>query len=85
MNVNPEVVRFDDGYGIRYTRNNWRVLVWVQDLTARKMKSELGMMHRERPIVMFPTRLEAEAEVRKTVIPYLIAEKDVPPEDIIGW
>ncbi len=81
MNVNPQVAYFRNGFAIRFVRSNWKVLVWVQDMTARKMKSDLTGL----PAVTFPTRLEAEAEVRNVVIPYLIKEKDVPPEDIVGW
>lgn len=82
MNSNPEVIRFLGGYSVHFNRPNGTRLTWVEDLTARKMKSE---MIAARPIVIFPTRVEAEAEARAVIIPYLIKEKDVAPEDITGW
>jgi hypothetical protein len=81
MKQNPQVVRFDDGYAVRYIRNNWTVLLWVQDLWSRKMKST----KLDRPVVLFDTKEEAESEVRDVVIPYLIKEKGEPEEEIVGW
>jgi hypothetical protein len=38
MKQNPQIVKYDFGYAIRYIRNNWTVIMWVQDLFSRKMK-----------------------------------------------
>lgn len=78
---NPEVVRFDDGYGIRFIRNNnWRILVWVQDLTGRKMKYNAN-----RPVVIFNSKEGAEKEVKEFVIPYLLEEGKAKASEIVGW
>lgn len=81
MRVNPRIEKFDDCYAVSFIRSNGKRLFWIQDLTARKMKVE----ELNRPIVLFSTPAEAEAETQNLIIPYLIKEKDVPPEDIIGW
>lgn len=78
---NPEVVRFKDGYGIRFTRKSWTVLCWVQDLFSKSMKKELTGL----PLVIFDTRTSAEAEARDVVIPYLLANKDIDATEIMGW
>jgi hypothetical protein len=81
MKQNPEVFRYGiEGYAIRYTLASWTVLLWVEDLFSRKMKTNVN-----RPVVLFNTRDEAENETRNVVIPYLIAEKGVDREDIVGW
>jgi hypothetical protein len=78
---NPSVIRRDDGYAIQYVRAGGAVLAYVQDLSGRKMKSSFV----NRPIVVFASRREAEIEVENVVIPYLLNEKGVNEEDIIGW
>lgn len=80
MTSNPSIIRYDDGFAIRFVRRSWTVLTWIQDLTGRKMKSTT-----ERPVVIFSSRQEAEAELRQIVIPYLLKEKNVEPEEIVGW
>lgn len=80
MRQNPEVVRFDRGWGIRFVRRSWTVLCWVQDLYSRKMKATIT-----RPLVLFDSKEEAEQEARTVVIPYLLKEKDVTEEEIVGW
>lgn len=81
MNQNPKVVYFDNGYAIRFIRNNWKVLLWVQDLCGKKMKSEVINL----PVVSFSSKKEAEQEIKNTVIPYLLKNKNVELRDIVGW
>lgn len=78
---NPQIVKFDNGFCIRFVRNNYKVLVWVQDITGRKMKSELINL----PAVYFSTKKEAEEEIKSVVITYLLEEKDVDAKEIVGW
>jgi hypothetical protein len=80
---NPSVIRRDDGYTIQYVRAGGAVLAYIQDLSGRKMKSSFV----NRPVVVFASRREAEieVEVENVVIPYLLNEKGVDEEDIIGW
>jgi len=78
---NPHVARFDNGFCIRFVRNNYKVLVWAQDITSKKMKSTLVNL----PAVCFHTKAEAEEEVRDIVIPYLMKEKGVESKEIFGW
>jgi hypothetical protein len=82
MKQNPLVYKYpgEEKYAIRYVRNNWTVLLWVQDLFSRKMKTNVN-----RPVVLFDTKEEAESEVLNVVIPYLIAEKGIDKEEIVGW
>jgi hypothetical protein len=78
---NPSVIQRDDGYAIQYVRAGGAVLTYIQDLSGRKMKSSFV----NRPVVVFASRREAEIEVENVVIPYLLNEKGVDEEDIIGW
>jgi hypothetical protein len=78
---NPSVIQRDDGYAIQYVRAGGAVLTYIQDLSGRKMKSRFV----NRPVVVFASRREAEIEVENVVIPYLLNEKGVDEEDIIGW
>ena len=80
---NPQVVEWNPGsYAIRFVRRSWTVLHWVQDMTGRKMK-DLAFV--DLPVVTFPTRAEAEAEVTGVVLAYLVEQKRVDPEQIAGW
>lgn len=78
--INPRVVPFQGRFAIVFTRDN-KKLTWVQDASGKKMKYELIAL----PVVSFLTRAAAEQELRETVIPYLLKEKDVGPEEIVGW
>lgn len=81
MVKNPSIIPCAQGFTIRFVRRSWAALTWIQDLSGRKMKSELV----GRPMVIFASYQEAEAELRQTVIPYMLKEKDIDPEEILGW
>ena len=78
---NPYVIRCDDGYAVRFVRRSYTVLTWIQDLTSRKMKSDLV----NRPMVVYASRREAEQEIVDVVIPHLLTEKGVESDEITGW
>jgi hypothetical protein len=79
---NPEVVRYGSTtYAIRFRREDSAWLHWIQDLTARKLKSSLC----GRPVVEFESEEAASNEVRSAVLAYLIHERGVEPDEIIGW
>ena len=81
MKRNPQIVLFETGYAIRFVRNNWKVLLWVQDLSSKKMKSDTVNL----PAIIFTSKHDAEQEVQNIVIPYLLYSKGVSSSDIIGW
>jgi hypothetical protein len=74
MKQNPQVIKYDFGYAIRYIRNNYQVIMCIKDPCMVSC-----------PIIQYETKAEAEAEVINKVIPYLIAWKGVDREDIVGW
>lgn len=78
---NPSIVCYDDGFAIEFVRQNGKVLIWVQDLSGRKMKSVLVNL----PAVVFPSSQSAVTELRQVVIPYLLREKDIKAVEILGW
>lgn len=80
MKQNPAIFPCGSGLAIRFYRGQ-KNLLWIQDLTGRKMKSEFV----SRPTVIFSSLEEAEAEIHKEVLPYLLKEKGENPEDIWGW
>jgi hypothetical protein len=82
MKQNPCFVKHDYGYIIRFVRQSWKVLTWVQDLTGRKMKDAVMVSC---PVVVFDTKSEVEEELRNIVIPYLLKEKGIEQKEIIGW
>ena len=79
---NPEICKYDvNQYCVRFTRKSWKILVWVQDISGPKMKSNLV----NRPAIIFSSQQEAERAIKETIIPYLLKEKDVEPTEIKGW
>jgi hypothetical protein len=77
MQQNPSVINYDSGYAIRFVRRSWKVLIWVQDLSERKLKNTVTTT---RPVVLFPSKEEAEREIKEAVIPWLQGD-----ENITGW
>lgn len=82
MRQNPEIIRYNEQYAIRFTRKSWTVIMWVQDLSGPKMKNTARV---NLPPITFDSYEEAQNEVKEKVIPYLLTNKDVDKADIIGW
>ena len=78
---NPSVFASGDGFAIKYERRGGKVLYWIQDITKRSMKSAVV----RRPLVVYETREQAEEAVVNDVIPHLLSEKNVEPDEIYGW
>lgn len=82
MRQNPEVVKISNlGYVVNFVRPNGTRLLWVQDLSGRKLKSQ----NVDLPLVVYETEEQACVDVCQTIIPYLMAEKGVTREEIVGW
>ncbi len=81
MTSNPEVCRYGGKYAIRFARKDWNVIWWCQGLDSPRMKHEWTGV----PIITYPTMVDAEKAARELVIPYLLKEKGVTPEEIKGW
>lgn len=82
MKTNPTVVRCGaNEFVVYFERKSGTTLRWVQDLTKKSMKSELIGL----PSIRFSTVAEAERETRAAIIPHLLNEKDVAPDEIVGW
>ena len=82
MKQNPRIIPYGrSDFIIRFIRRSGKQLFWKQGFDGRYMKSELVTM----PDVLFETKEEAEKEIKEIVIPYLLKEKDVAPEEIVGW
>jgi hypothetical protein len=77
---NPNVIPVSGGFAVVFTRDSGVRLTWIQDLWSRKMKAS-----DVRPTVIFPTLDAAVTETLSVIIPYLLREKDVSEEEIIGW
>jgi hypothetical protein len=82
MKQNPQVIKYDFGYAIRYIRNNYKVIMWMQGSGGPCIKDPCMVSC---PIIQYETKEEAEVEVINKVIPYLIKWKGVSEEEIVGW
>ncbi len=82
MISNPMVVRHDtNSYSIQFIRKNLTVLNWVMDLSGPKLKT----FNTNLPVIQFESKDQAEITVKTNVIPYILAFKDIEPQEIIGW
>ncbi len=77
---NPEIC-FGNAWTIRFVRADGNILVWVQDLFSKKLKTQYINL----PLVEFNSEREAEIELKDIVIFYLIKEKRINEKEIVGW
>lgn len=82
MLKNPSIIHYEQGYAIRFVHKDWNVLTWIQDLSAKKLKSSNVTSS---SVVIFPTKQQAEIEIRDNVIQYISMNKSQYMSDITGW
>jgi hypothetical protein len=82
MLKNPSIIYYEQGYAIRFVRKGGNVFTWIQDLSAKKLKSSNVTC---RSVVIFPTKQQAEIEIHDNVIPYISMNKSEYISDITGW
>ena len=78
MRQNPEIIHYDlNTYAIRYLRNDYTYLMWVQDICSRGLKDTHKV---NRPVVEFSSRAEAYYEMD-----YVLGNLKNKCYEIEGW